>query len=87
MWGAYVIEVTNLKNSVLEDGAPDALPSAGGVRSIIQTLNETIKRLHKYEPPPPPDPNRLQRVAFKVRDKLIKTLGGTPPGEYNGPRG
>ena len=88
--GELIGEVWNVKvirTSKVDSGFPDALPIPNGVRGIMHSLSEARATVFKYEPSPPRDPNQLQKIILQVRNKLIKTLGGHLPGEYNCPRG
>ena len=73
LWGTSVISTTKV-----EAGYPDAIPYPGGVQCLIASLSSARTHWHKYEPPPPRDPNRLQKAIFKTRCRLIKLLGGKP---------
>jgi len=73
LWGTSVISTTKV-----EVGYPDAIPDPGGVQCLVASLKDARTHWHKYEPPPPPDPNRLQKMISNTRCRLIKLLGGKP---------
>lgn len=72
IWNMALIET----NSV-DPGCPDAIPKAGGVRGLVESLRMTREEVHlRVLPPKKREPNQLQRVITKTRHSLIKLLGG-----------